>query len=91
MKPMKYEDLIRDMEILVDGLNNGIEILKAQSARDYVKVCRCEECAYWEGPDGAPEDGGTVGHCRNKYSVCNNQQTDITWFCADGDRSEAHG
>lgn len=52
-----------------------------------IPVVRCEDCRYWEPPtDIEADDGCTAGHCRNDYAPCQNQQTDMTWFCADGER-----
>ena len=53
---------------------------------DWVKVVRCEDCRFWE-PENA-EEGDTSGRCRNNYAPCQNQQTDMTWFCADGEKVE---
>lgn len=54
---------------------------------DWLKVTRCEDCRYWEPPTEAEAaDGSTIGHCRNDYAPCQNQQTDMNWFCADGER-----
>lgn len=54
---------------------------------DRVKVVRCRDCRYWEPPtDFEADDGSTTGHCRNNYAPCQNQQTDMNWFCADGER-----
>jgi hypothetical protein len=49
---------------------------------DRVKVVRCEDCRYWE-PENA-EEGDTYGRCMNMYSPAG--MTDMTWFCADGER-----
>lgn len=53
---------------------------------DAIKVTRCADCVYWE-PENA-EEGDTSGRCRNDYAPCQNQPTDMTWFCADGERME---
>lgn len=53
---------------------------------DRVKVVRCSDCRFWE-PENA-EEGDSYGRCRNDYAPCQNQQTDMNWFCADGERSE---
>lgn len=50
----------------------------------YVPVTRCYECQHWE-PECVEEDD-SCGHCRNRYCPCQNQQTDMNWFCADGER-----
>ena len=60
--------------------------LKQPDDPDRVKVVRCRDCRYWE-PENA-EEGDTSGRCRNDYAPCQNQQTDMTWFCADGEREE---
>lgn len=52
---------------------------------DAVKVTRCSDCIYWE-PE-CVEEGDSSGHCRNNYAPCQNQQTDMNWFCAEGERS----
>lgn len=51
---------------------------------DYVKPVRCQNCRFWE-PENA-EEGDSYGRCRNDYAPCQNQQTDMNWFCADGER-----
>lgn len=53
---------------------------------DAVPVVRCENCIYFE-PNNY-EEGDSTGRCRNRYSPCENQQTDMTWFCADGEKKE---
>lgn len=53
---------------------------------DIVNVVRCAECVYWV-PDNF-EEGDSYGRCRNDYAPCQNQQTDMTWFCADGEEKE---
>lgn len=54
-----------------------------------VRVVRCADCVCWEAPSRIErEDGSTVGHCRNHYGVCGNQQTDMAWFCADGVKTD---
>lgn len=53
---------------------------------DLVRVVRCRDCRFWE-PENA-EEGDSYGRCRNDYAPCQNQQTDMDWFCADGKRSE---
>lgn len=50
----------------------------------YVPVVRCYECQYWE-PNNA-EEFATSGHCRKQYGMCENNVTDGTWFCSDGER-----
>lgn len=50
---------------------------------DTVSVTRCADCRFWE-PENA-EEGDSYGRCRNDYAPCQNQQTDMNWFCADGE------
>ena len=53
---------------------------------DRVKVCRCENCVGWEAPpENEQMDGNTTGFCRYKYGACYGHETDMTWFCADGE------
>ena len=59
-------------------------LIESQPAVDAVKVVRCSDCRYWE-PENA-EEGDSYGRCRNDYAPCQNQQTDMNWFCADGER-----
>lgn len=49
-----------------------------------VRVVRCAECMHWELNDA--EEGDYSGRCRYQYGPCQNQETDGTWFCADGVR-----
>ncbi len=51
---------------------------------DLALIIRCGDCFYWE-PECA-EEGDSCGHCRNQYAPCNNQQTDMNWFCGSGER-----
>lgn len=53
---------------------------------DAVCVVRCADCRYWE-PENT-EEGDTYGRCRNHYGACENQQTEMNWFCADGEMVE---
>lgn len=54
-----------------------------------VAVVRCENCAYWQAPSKEEaEDGCTIGKCANRYGTCERQDTDATWYCADGERVE---
>ena len=46
-------------------------------------ITHCIDCAHWE-PENA-EEGDYGGHCRLRYGVCENRQTDAFWFCADGE------
>ena len=61
------------------------EILKVLES--YTPVVRCGDCLHWE-PE-CVEAGDSSGHCRNNYAPCQNQQTDMNWFCAEGERSDA--
>ena len=63
-----------------------IEWAKIGMDSDRVRVVRCSDCRFWE-PENA-EEGDSYGRCRNDYAPCQNQQTDMNWFCADGERSE---
>lgn len=49
-----------------------------------VKVIRCSDCIHWEPK--TVEEGDSCGHCWDKYGPCYNQQTDMNWFCANGER-----
>ena len=60
--------------------------MKRYGSIRYVPVTRCYECQHWE-PENA-EEFATCGHCRKQYGMCENQQTDATWFCSDGERVE---
>ena len=51
---------------------------------DRFGVVRCKDCIHFE-PENA-EEGDTSGRCRNNYAPCQNQQVDMMWFCADGER-----
>lgn len=53
---------------------------------EMIEVVRCADCVWWE-PENA-EEGDTYGRCRNNYAPCQNQQTDMTWFCADGEKED---
>ena len=53
---------------------------------DFVEVVRCGECVYFE-PNNY-EEGDSTGRCRNNNCPCQNQQTDMVWFCADAERKE---
>lgn len=68
---------------------NGKSVLEwAKIGMDFdrVRVVRCSDCRFWE-PENA-EEGDSYGRCRNDYAPCQNQQTDMNWFCADGEREE---
>ena len=56
----------------------------AASHWDTIEVIRCAKCIYWE-PE-CVEEGDSCGHCRNQYAPCENQQTDMDWFCGSGER-----
>jgi hypothetical protein len=61
--------------------------LKQPDDLDRVRVVRCSDCRFWEPPtDIEADDGCTAGHCRNDYGACQNQKTEMDWFCADGER-----
>lgn len=62
------------------------EAIKQIEGADRQEVTRCRDCAYWE-PENA-EEGDSYGRCRNDYAPCQNQQTDMNWFCASGERTE---
>ena len=62
------------------------DALELLSDPDRVRVVRCSDCRFWE-PENA-EEGDSYGRCRNDYAPCQNQQTDMNWFCADGEREE---
>lgn len=65
----------------------AVNALERQDDPDRLRVVRCSDCRYWEPPtDFEADDGSTTGHCRNNYAPCQNQQTDMNWFCADGER-----
>ncbi len=71
---------------------NGKSVLewaKIGMDSDRVRVVRCRDCRFWQPPtDIEVDDGSTAGRCRNNYAPCQNQQTDMNWFCADGERKE---
>ena len=75
-------ELLEKQSIKIADLK--LERKKLRSDPDRVKVVRCADCRYWE-PENA-EEGDCSGRCRNNYAPCQNQQTDMTWFCADGER-----
>lgn len=52
---------------------------------DMIEVTRCSNCIHWE-PECVEEDD-SCGHCRDKYGPCNGQQTDMDWFCANGEEA----
>jgi len=76
-------------KVLNKPIMNGksvIEWAKIGMDSDRVRVVRCSDCRYWE-PENA-EEGDSYGRCRNDYAPCQNQQTDMNWYCADGEREE---
>ena len=87
-----------EIKSLDDVIRSGVEkalnnhILEGKSVLEWakigmdldrVKVVRCMDCRFWE-PENA-EEGDSYGRCRNDYAPCQNQQTDMNWFCADGE------
>lgn len=90
-----------ELKSLDDVIKSGVEkalnkpILERKSVLEWakigmdldrVKVVRCRDCRFWE-PENA-EEGDSYGRCRNNYAPCQNQQTEMNWFCADGEREE---
>lgn len=90
-----------ELKSLEDAIKSGVEkalnkpIMNGKSVLEWakigmdldrVRVVRCSDCRFWE-PENA-EEGDSYGRCRNDYAPCQNQQTDMNWFCADGERSE---
>ena len=71
-------DLVMDHDWLLSGLDKAIALLNI-----HVPITRCKDCIYFE-PENA-EEGDDTGHCRKKYSPCDNQLVDMWWFCGDGD------
>ena len=47
-----------------------------------IPLIRCVDCLHWD----EREDGGTVGHCTNRYGECRGLKTEMHWFCADGEK-----
>lgn len=85
------EDVIKSgvEKALNKPIMNGKSVLewaKIGMDSDRVRVVRCSDCRFWE-PENA-EEGDSYGRCRNDYAPCQNQQTDMDWFCADGEREE---
>lgn len=67
-------------------LARAVNVLKGLGTK-YINVVRCENCVDWEAPpENEQMDGNTTGFCRKKYGACYGQETDATWFCADGER-----
>ena len=76
------EQVINDQQRQIEELEERLAIvLEGQP-----EIIRCGNCAYFE-PENA-EEGDASGHCRNRRSPCENQMTDMMWFCADGEREE---
>lgn len=65
------------------AFERAVNALEKLNDPDRVKVVRCSDCRFWH-PNNA-EEGDCSGRCRNNYAPCQNQQTDMTWFCADGE------
>lgn len=51
---------------------------------DATRITYCKDCIHFE-PENA-EEGDSYGRCRNNYAPCQNQQVEMMWFCADGER-----
>lgn len=62
-------------------LDSAVEFLNDP---DRVRVVRCSDCRFWE-PENA-EEGDSYGYCQKPWGTCKSQQTDMNWFCADGER-----
>lgn len=58
----------------------------ATAIEDRQPIVRCKDCVYFE-PENA-EEGDSYGRCRNNYAPCQNQQVEMMWFCADGERQD---
>lgn len=71
------------VHIPIEEARGILERLKAPYA---INLVLCRDCAYWE-PEFV-EEGDSSGHCRNNYAPCQNQQTDMNWFCANGEGKE---
>lgn len=63
------------------------KLLKELPGVDAAPVVRCRNCVHW-WPDNA-EEGDDKGRCGNRFAPCENQQTGMDWFCADGERRGA--
>jgi len=86
MKKVGYKEVLDAVELMATGLKNAVEKLKEF---DSTHVVCCGQCQYWEPPGKEEvEDGSTMGHCRNDYAPCQNQQTDVDWFCASAERAD---
>lgn len=65
----------------------AIKAMEKAKDPDMVKVVRCRDCVEWEAPTKAEQsEGETFGRCRCRFGTCYGQQTDMNWFCADGER-----
>lgn len=51
-----------------------------------ILLVRCANCAFFAPYNS--EEGDTYGRCRNDNCPCQNQEVDMTWFCASGERRE---
>ena len=65
------------------------DALQLMADPDRVRVVRCSDCRFWE-PENA-EEGDSYGYCQKPWGTCKSQQTDMNWFCADGERSDDDG
>lgn len=63
-----------------------MDALELLNDPDRVRVVRCRDCRFWE-PENA-EEGDSYGYCQKPWGTCKSRQTDMNWFCADGERSE---
>lgn len=85
------EDVIKSgvEKALNKPIMNGKSVLewaKIGMDSDRVRVVRCSDCRFWIANNA--EEGDSYGRCRNDYAPCQNQQTDMNWYCADGEREE---
>lgn len=80
--------LSADALTLLRQQNEKIISLKRERAvlREKTRIVYCKDCVFWK-PNNA-EEGDTSGYCGNKYGVCENQQTDMMWFCGDAMKGE---
>jgi hypothetical protein len=72
-----------DLEKVIRMAADALELLNDP---DRVCVVRCSDCRFWE-PENA-EEGDSYGYCQKPWGTCKSQQTDMNWFCADGERGE---
>ena len=90
-----------ELKSLDDVIKSGVEkalnmpILEGKSVLEWakigmdldrVKVVRCSDCRFWELENA--EEGDSYGRCRNDYGACQNRQTEMNWFCADGEKED---